>query len=109
MAEPVSTGADALVMHERDHVATALKDLKKGQTVSFRVKAQLKELTGADDIAFGHKLAIVAIEAETEVCKYGEIIGRATEQIVPGQHVHVHNIEGIRGRGDKVKSGEDQV
>jgi altronate dehydratase small subunit len=55
-----------------------------------------------DPIPFGHKVAIINIESESEVRKYGEVIGRSTARIVIGQHVHVHNIEGIRGRGDQV-------
>jgi altronate dehydratase small subunit len=35
--------------------------------------------------------------------KYGEIIGKATTDIKPGQHVHVHNVAGTRGRGDVAK------
>ncbi len=33
--------------------------------------------------------------------------GAATLSIPVGEHVHVHNIEGIRGRGDK-RVGEEQ-
>ncbi len=32
--------------------------------------------------------------------KYGQVIGRATADIAVGEHVHVHNIESTRGRGD---------
>jgi len=35
------------------------------------------------------------------VIKYGEVIGRATKDIGEGTHAHVHNIESLRGRGDK--------
>ena len=35
--------------------------------------------------------------------KYGIVIGRATHDIQQGQHVHVHNVEALRGRGDKYK------
>jgi altronate dehydratase small subunit len=34
------------------------------------------------------------------VRKYGEDIGLATVKINPGDHVHTHNIESQRGRGD---------
>ncbi len=37
------------------------------------------------------------------VIKYGEIIGRATCDIDVGDHVHVHNVESQRGRGDLLK------
>jgi altronate dehydratase small subunit len=35
------------------------------------------------------------------VRKYAEVIGLATEKIARGQHVHVHNVEGLKGRGDQ--------
>jgi len=38
----------------------------------------------------------------TPLIKYGETIGSATEYIKQGDHVHVHNVEGLRGRGDRV-------
>ena len=37
-----------------------------------------------------------------ELCyKYGEVIGEALEDLVPGDYVHVHNLASTRGRGDK--------
>jgi altronate dehydratase small subunit len=57
-------------------------------------------------IPFGHKVAIMDVPEGTYVCKYGEVIGRATAEIEAGRHVHVHNVEGIRGRGDQAKPAE---
>ena len=37
------------------------------------------------------------------VYKYGQPIGIASREILPGQHVHVQNLESDRGRGDKKK------
>ena len=51
-------------------------------------------------IPFGHKVAIRNITAGEKIIKYGEVIGEATVDIMPGQHVHVHNLVGCRGRGD---------
>lgn len=87
-------------MDERDHVATALRDMKAGETVQYRNAEGLRAVTVVDDIPFGHKVAVVAVEEGADVRKYGEVIGRAVVSITVGQHVHVHNIEGIRGRGD---------
>lgn len=103
MAEAIQAGADAIVMDEKDHVATALADLKAGQSIKFRVKEESRELVLADAIPFGHKLAIADIPEGEHVRKYGEVIGLATVAIAAGKHVHVHNIEGIRGRGDQAK------
>jgi altronate dehydratase small subunit len=34
------------------------------------------------------------------VLKYGQVIGRATRAIAPGEHAHVHNFDSARARGD---------
>ncbi|WP_192043435.1 UxaA family hydrolase [Paenibacillus lycopersici] len=96
----ISTGADALYMNERDHVATALREIAAGETITYRNAAGLRQVTALNDIPFGHKIAIAGVETGADIRKYGEVIGRAESPIAAGQHVHVHNIEGIRGRGD---------
>jgi altronate dehydratase small subunit len=106
MAGQVQAGADAIRMHADDHVATLLRDAKAGETISFTFAGERFQVAMAEDVAFGHKVAIVAIAEGTHVKKYGETIGRATTDIAVGRHVHVHNIEGIRGRGDQAGKGE---
>ncbi|WP_314585956.1 UxaA family hydrolase [Paenibacillus terrigena] len=101
MAGEVVAGADALVVDEKDHVATALKDIQEGDTIHYRSKDQFVTVVALDPIPFGHKVALVDMEEGTHVMKYGEVIGRATVMIERGRHVHVHNVEGIRGRGDQ--------
>jgi altronate dehydratase small subunit len=103
MGHHFEAGADALVMDGRDHVATALRDMAAGEQIRYLLSGSVTTVTLLDAIPFGHKLAIVNVEAGTEVRKYGEVIGRATAPIERGRHVHVHNIEGIRGRGDQAK------
>ncbi len=51
-------------------------------------------------IPFGFKMAVTGIARGAQVIKYGESIGIASRDISPGQLVHIHNIEGARGRGD---------
>jgi altronate dehydratase small subunit len=104
----IEAGADALVMDARDHVATAIKDLQQGQNVTYRVQDQIRELILLDSVPFGHKFAIEAVAAGTDIRKYGEVIGRTTVLIDAGQHVHVHNVEGIRGRGDQASQKTEQ-
>lgn len=104
MAGPIEAGAAALVMDARDHVATAIKDLQAGERIAFRKADQVIELTLLDPVPFGHKIAIADIPSGTDIRKYGEVIGRTTDAIKAGQHVHVHNVEGIRGRGDQAKA-----
>lgn len=100
MEHVIRTGADALFMNEQDHVVTALREIRAGETIQYRHGAGVREVKTRNDIPFGHKIAVAAVESGSDVRKYGEVIGRAVTSITVGQHVHVHNIEGIRGRGD---------
>ena len=50
-------------------------------------------LTATDKIPAGHKFALRDIAAGEYVIKYGEIIGRATEDIEKGEWVHTHNVK----------------
>ena len=50
-------------------------------------------LDGNDKIPAGHKYALKEIAQGDYVIKYGEIIGRATQNIVQGEWVHTHNVK----------------
>ncbi|MEM3193198.1 MAG: UxaA family hydrolase [Candidatus Micrarchaeaceae archaeon] len=93
---------DVLIITKKDNVAVALKDLKKGSKIELADKVPLLVL---DDIPTGHKIALSDIPKGGEVIKYGEVIGKATQEIKRGMWVHVHNVESERGRGD-VHKGE---
>lgn len=79
----------ALKITADDDVAVALCDLEAGARVE--VDGQSIELRQA--VPRGHKLALRAINPHEEVRKYGWTIGRALAAIVPGDHVHSHNLE----------------
>ena len=89
-----------LVLHPRDNVATALVDLDSGQAVTADRESGTVTVRAQEPITFGHKLALVPLAAGTPVYKYGEVIGIASADIPAGTHVHVHNVESQRGRGD---------
>lgn len=50
-------------------------------------------LDGNDTIPAGHKYALIPIAKGEYVVKYGEIIGRATQDIAQGEWVHTHNVK----------------
>lgn len=93
----------SIVMSEIDNVATLLTEVAAGENLQYVIKGKKEILTAKQAIPFGHKIAIKPIHPSEHVIKYGQVIGAATVEISPGEHVHVHNIEGIRGRGDKKK------
>jgi altronate dehydratase small subunit len=90
----------AIVMDSKDNVATLLTDVNPNDVVQVMIGDKTTEARVQEKIQFGHKFAIEAITKGQHVMKYGEVIGRATQDIGEGQHVHVHNVESLRGRGD---------
>ncbi len=88
-------------MKPEDNVATCLADLKAGSVEMIGVAGAEIRITIKGDIAFGHKVALTDIAAGEHIIKYAEVIGAASQAIAAGEHVHVHNVESIRARGDK--------
>ncbi len=84
-------GRRYIIVDEKDNVATAIVDLEKGETIEVD-SGPVKLLKAID---YGHKFALTDIPMGVYVVKYGEWIGRATEAIRKGDHVHVHNVEDI--------------
>lgn len=94
----------AIILHDSDNVATAMADLARGT----RVQISGRCVTMVEDIPFGHKYALTDLGGGEVILKYGESIGLAASAIAAGAHVHVHNVESQRGRGDKVQNEEGQ-
>lgn len=107
MAAPTNIG---LQLTDDDNVATVFVEAEsgrvdQGETVLVRdARGEAEEITVLNPIPYGHKIAVRPIAAGEDVIKYGEAIGRATRAIDVGEHVHVHNIESRRGRGDVAAS-----
>ena len=100
---PLSDEGAALRLKDEDDVAVALRALAAGEAVRF----------GAETIAVrslipgGHKFATHPIALGALIRKYGQVIGKASAPIATGEHVHVHNVEGTRGRGDLPNTEHD--
>ena len=92
---------EALLLNPKDNVATAVRQLESGQSITVKNGANNIHIDLIHEIHFGHKFAIRDIEPGEKIFKYGEVIGQATTKINKGEHVHVHNVEGLRGRGDR--------
>ncbi|GEN36152.1 UxaA family hydrolase [Aneurinibacillus danicus] len=98
-----------VMMKPNDNVATALMKIPAGAVVRVICQDKGFEIVLKQEIEFGHKFAVVPIQAGEDVLKYGEVIGVASQAILPGEHVHVHNVEGKRGRGDRTHANESSV
>lgn len=92
----------AIVMKAKDNVATVTENIEAGTEIAINIDGETVRLQVTDRIPFGHKVAIRNISKDEKIIKYGEVIGMATIDIAAGQHTHVHNIVGCRGRGDLV-------
>jgi altronate dehydratase len=71
----------------QDSVAVALMDLAHGDLID------PGGMISNANVPAGHKIAICEIKAHDPVRKYGQIIGFASNDIQPGDHVHTHNLE----------------
>jgi len=87
----------AIAISQQDNVATALEALEPGRVLTIAGG----QITVGMPIPRGHKIALRSIRAGEPVIKYGSPIGTATADIAPGMHVHTHNVESTRGRGDR--------
>ncbi|WP_062050251.1 UxaA family hydrolase [Bacillus sp. JCM 19034] len=102
-----NAGIACIVMNEKDNVVTLLKDVKKGEEISFSINEVERTLSVKEDVRFGHKLALKEILARETIYKYGEAIGIAAKTINVGEHVHVHNLLGVRGNGEMNMKGRE--
>jgi altronate dehydratase small subunit len=82
----------AIVIHEKDTVATALEMLRAGDIISVEIQYHAEKIKLLAEIPAGHKFALTDMEAGADVIKYGEPIGQNTVKIVQGEHVHRHNV-----------------
>lgn len=84
----------AIVMHADDNVATVLEKIEKGEDIKIEKSPNDTEIiTALTKIKFLHKVAIKPIPEGTAVIKYGQIIGKSTEAIQKGTHVHTKNVK----------------
>ena len=79
----------AIKIHSKDNVAVALQPLKQGEVISLGGQ----DVTLVEDIEQGHKFALADLPENTNIIKYGTVIGHTTKEVRTGAHVHVENIK----------------
>jgi arabinonate dehydratase len=75
-----------LRLHPDDSVVIARGDLAPGTSIPG------EGTTVREAVPLGHKLATRAIASGEPVRRYGQVIGFATRDIAPGEHVHTQNM-----------------
>lgn len=90
-----------IFIHEKeDDVGVAVTDLEEGNKARAKVLKSddlvEKEVTPKEEIPLTHKIALVDMEKGHDVIEYGEIIGRTSQKVEAGEHVHTHNIKSLR-------------
>ncbi|HYL80036.1 MAG TPA: UxaA family hydrolase [Candidatus Acidoferrum sp.] len=96
----------ALIMHPSDNVATAVEEIQPGMVAAIPMGQGILSVRATELIPFGFKIALQDIARGEIIRKYGETIGRAGASIAKGSLVHIHNLEGTRGRGDLTRRGK---
>src|SRR5882672_8271571 len=74
-------------LHPSDNIAVALRAISPGTAIA------TENVTARAAIPAGHKIATRAIAKHEPVLRYGQVIGFATADIAPGDHVHTQNVE----------------
>ena len=90
-----------IVIDRKDNVATALRQLEQGSSIRVEMEDYVVDVTLSQVIPFGHKFALKDIEPGESLIKYGEVVGLATSKIMKGEHTHIHNVKGLKGKEDK--------
>lgn len=74
-----------LRLNAKDNVLVAIDVIEPGAVV--------ENVAALQRVPKGHKIAVVPIGEGEPIVKFGQIIGFASQAIVPGSHVHSHNCE----------------
>lgn len=77
-----------IILHEDDNCATSLAEIARNEELT--IESRIIKIN--QKIPIGHKFALNKISKGELIRKYGQIIGRATEDIKIGDWIHTHNI-----------------
>jgi altronate hydrolase len=83
--KPTGTGSGprTLKLNAKDNLVVAVDAVAHG--------SEAQGVRATARIPRGHKMAIAPIAKGAPVLKFGQIIGFASEDILPGAHIHTHN------------------
>ena len=82
--QTAAKSARTLRLNAKDNVLVAVDVIEPGTVLS-------DGTTALQRVPKGHKIAVAPIAVEEPIVKFGQIIGFASEPILPGAHIHSHN------------------
>ncbi len=88
----------AICLHPQDHVAIAKVNLQIGTTLDLgeaggsHLNLKTSQVRVRQFIPSGHKVALREGATGQPIYRYGQAIGFASQTILPGEHVHTHNL-----------------
>lgn len=91
----------AIVLNSSDDVGMVLSNTSAGKSVIFKLGSSdefLGKVKARKNIPFGHKIARYGKSTGEPLFKYGHPIGFASTDILPGDHVHTHNLQSLPPR-----------
>ena len=72
-------------LNEKDNIGIAPMDIPENKELSSDLKSR-------EYIPYGHKVSLEKISKGEFIYRYGQIIGVSSKNIMPGEHVHSHNL-----------------
>jgi altronate dehydratase small subunit len=89
LSSSLQTDPRLILLSPQDNCLIAAARLESGS----QVEIEGEQVTLAQTIDLGHKLARRALIKDEKVLRYGAVIGHVTEAVARGAHLHTHNLE----------------
>ncbi len=80
----------AILLDPKDNTATVTCEIQQGDEVT--LSGSQHKLIAAETIPIWHKIALCALPCSSEVYKYGELIGKTTQDIPQGGWISHANL-----------------
>ena len=87
---------DIIVHGEKDNVGVVvIEKIIPNQNCNCWIMENDKsvQIQSINEILLGHKIAMVDLNVDDAILKYGHDIGKVVKSIKKGEHVHVHNVK----------------
>ena len=87
---------DIIVHDEKDNVGViVIEKIIPNQNCNCWIMENDKsvQIQSINEILLGHKIAMVDLNVDDTILKYGHDIGKVVKSIKKGEHVHVHNVK----------------